>query len=187
MALDVGGIAKGFASDAALAVLRSQSIDCALIAGAGDIVAGEPPPGEDGWLVAIAPLDPNQTLERCLLLRNQAVSTSGDAERFVEIDGIRYSHIVDPRTGIGLTGRSSVTVVAPDATTSDSMATAISVLGPDLGLALAEETEGVEVLIITAPEPGESASVLASPGMERLLEAIPGNERSVRTIGGPES
>jgi len=73
---------------------------------------------------------------------------TGDAYQFVEIDGMRYSHIVDPRTGLGLTDQTEVTVIAKDCTTADSYDTAISVLGPEKGLALAAATPGVEALIV---------------------------------------
>jgi thiamine biosynthesis lipoprotein len=188
MRLDVGGIAKGYASDAALAEIRKLGITRALVAGAGDIVVGDPPPGASGWTIGIAPLDPSRAPDRYLSLRNAAVSTSGDAERYVEIDGVRYSHIVDPRTGLGLTGRSSVTVVAPDGTTSDSLATAISVLGPDRGLALAEEAEGVEVLIVEAAGDDRGPSLRASSGLEAMLTEGPGGSgaESAPRLGGPE-
>ena len=186
MRLDVGGIAKGYASDAALAVLRERGITRALVAGAGDIVAGDPPPGRDGWVVGIAPLDPAGEPERYLRLENRAVSTSGDAERFVELDGVRYSHIVDPRTGLGLTGRSSVTVIAPDGTTSDSLATAISVLGPEAGLALARQAEGVEALIVSQPEDDPDPVVQETPGFEGFVTDPPGEPGAVPRLGGQE-
>lgn len=188
MRVDLGGIAKGFASDSALTVLRGSGITRALVAGAGDIVAGDPPPGRDAWTVGIAPLnDPNQAPERFLSLANQAVSTSGDAERFVEIDGVRYSHIVDPRTGLGLTGRSSVTVVSPDGTTSDSLATALSVLGPDLGIALAEQTEGAEALVLSASDGSSPPRSRMTSGFGNLLGTSPIDESLIPSIGGPES
>jgi thiamine biosynthesis lipoprotein len=156
MLLDLGGIAKGYAADAAVAVLKKQGIDRALVAAGGDIVASGPPPGADGWSVGIAPLeDPDRKPARSLPLRDAAVSTSGDAEQFVEIDGKRYSHIVDPRTGIGLVGRSSVTVLAPNGTTSDGLATAVSVLGPERGLALIEATDGAAAYIVRKTAKGE--------------------------------
>lgn len=188
MRVDLGGIAKGFASDEALRILREFGISRALVAGAGDIVTGDPPPGRDGWTVGIAPvLDPDQAPERFLSLANQAVSTSGDAERFVEIDGVRYSHIVDPRTGLGLTGRSSVTVVSPDGTTSDSLATAISVLGPDLGIPLAEQTEGTEALVLSSSGGSESPRPRMTTGFETLLAPLPIGEPSIPSVAGPES
>ncbi|WP_158633670.1 FAD:protein FMN transferase [Tautonia sociabilis] len=187
MRLDVGGIAKGYASDAALKVLREAGITRALVAGAGDIVVGDPPPGRSGWLVGIAPLDPSGPPERYVLLANQAVSTSGDAERFVEIDGVRYSHIVDPRTGLGLTSRSSVTVVAPDGTTSDSLATAASVLGPDRGLHLIEQIEGAEALFVSIPDGADAPEVASTPGFDALLAEPEGEPGPVPALGGPEA
>lgn len=154
--LDLGGIAKGHASQAAVDVLKAQGVPIALVAGAGDIVAGDPPPGSRGWSVDIASLDAPGTgpPERTILLANAAVSTSGDAERFVEIGGVRYSHIVDPRTGLGLTGRVSVTVIAPDGATADALDTAACVLGPERGLKLVAGTPGAEVLFVRRTEAG---------------------------------
>jgi thiamine biosynthesis lipoprotein len=146
MLLDLGGIAKGYAADVALTVLKRYGISSALVAAGGDIAVGAPPPGEAGWSVGIAPLDsPSQLPTRFLALQNAGVSTSGDAEQFVEIAGQRYSHIIDPRTGQALTGHSSVTIVAPDATTSDAMATAFSVLGIDEAQELATSLPGLGV------------------------------------------
>ena len=137
MRLDLGGIAKGFAADEALAVLARAGIPRALVAVGGDIAVGEPPPGSSGWPVGVAPLDrPDSSPTLFLSLRHSSVSTSGDAEQSVFIDGKRYSHIVDPRTGIGVTRHSSVTVVASRGATSDALATTLSILGPDDGLPL---------------------------------------------------
>lgn len=150
MKLDLGGIAKGYASDAAIATLRAHGITRALVAGAGDVVVSGPPPGRDGWVVGIGPLDdPNSRPSVFLSLRDAAVSTSGDAERFVMIDGKRYSHIVDPRTGLGIVNRSSVTVIAPNGTTADALATAVYGLGTTAGLALVESTEGASAYVVT--------------------------------------
>ena len=155
MKLDLGGIAKGYASEAAVRVLKAEGVARALVAGAGDVVAGDPPPGREGWTVGIAPLDdPNAPPERFLSVRNAAVSTSGDAERYVEIDGKRYSHIVDPKTGLGVVDRCSVTVVAPDGATADALATAVYALGPDRGLALVEATAGASALVVRAADGG---------------------------------
>lgn len=148
MQLDLGGIAVGYAIDQALAVLKQQGITSALIDGSGDIGVSDAPPGSDGWKIGIAPLEPDAEPSRFIHLKNAAVTTSGDAWQNVEIDGKRYSHIVDPKTGLGLTERSSVTVIAPDCTTADSYATAVSVLGPERGLKLIEETPGAATLIV---------------------------------------
>jgi thiamine biosynthesis lipoprotein len=169
MQLDLGGIAKGYAADAALAVLKKHGLNRALVVAGGDIVAGDPPPEVPAWRIGIAPLDdPDRPPTRFIGLKNAAVSTSGDAEQFVEIGGNRYSHIVDPKTGLGLLGRSSVTVIAPNGTASDSLATAVSVLGPEKGLALIENTPGTAAFIIRKDDRGveETAS---SRGLKDFL------------------
>ncbi len=156
MQLDLGGIAKGYAADAALMVLKEHGITRALVALSGDIAASGPPPGEEGWRVGLAPLEgTRQPPSRFVLLKDGAVSTSGDAEQYVEIDGQRYSHIVDPKTGIGLVGRVGVTVVARDGTTADCLATAACVLGVERGVKLVEETPGAAVLFVRKTEKGE--------------------------------
>jgi thiamine biosynthesis lipoprotein len=149
MLLDLGGIAKGYAADEALKVLVQEGMPRSLVAAGGDVAVGEPPPGNTGWRVGIAPMEsPEQKPTRFLILKNAAVSTSGDAEQHVEIDGKRYSHILDPRTGLALVGRSGVTVIGPNGTTSDSLATAASVLGPAKGLKLVEATDGCAALFL---------------------------------------
>jgi thiamine biosynthesis lipoprotein len=158
MALDLGGIAKGYAADEALKVLRQFGIDSALVAAGGDIAVSHAPPGSQGWNVGVAPLDGLAVPARRLLLSDAAVSTSGDSEQFVVIGAKRYSHIVNPKTGVGLIGHATVTVVAPDGTTSDSLATALSVLGPNRGLDLIENMEGAAALFIQATEEGIKTS-----------------------------
>lgn len=149
MKIDLGGIAKGYASDAAVKVLRAQGISRSLVAGAGDIVVGDPPPGRTGWSIAVEGLGPGQGKPDLYLdLKNAAVSTAGDAERFVEIGGRRYSHIVDPKTGLGVVDRCGVTVVAPDGATADALDTAAYILGPERGLALVESTAGASAFIV---------------------------------------
>jgi len=122
MQLDAGGIAKGFSGDEALAAMRKIGVTSALIAISGDIVIGDAPPGKPGWKV--------QVLGQTLTLANAAVSTSGDEYQFIELGGVRYSHIVDPRTGMALRNSPTVGVVAKKGIDSDSIATAVSVAGP---------------------------------------------------------
>jgi len=140
MRLDLGGIAKGRAADEALETLRDRGITRALVDASGDLVAGDPPPGRSGWVVDAAPLDPEHSRPAARIeIANCAVATSGDAFQSVEIAGRRYSHILNPRTGFGLSRRSSVTVIAPTGMGADSLASALSVLGPEAGLALIEK------------------------------------------------
>jgi thiamine biosynthesis lipoprotein len=150
MQLDAGGIAKGFAADQALRVLTREGFPRAMVAAGGDIALGDPPPGRRGWEVALAGLDSDGTAPSSpRILQHAGVSTSGDAEQWVEIGGVRYSHIIDPHSGWPLRGRSSVSVVATDATTSDMLATAIDVLGPDRGRRLVDGWPGAAALIGT--------------------------------------
>ena len=128
MQLDLGGIAKGYAADRMLDVLKNHGITMATIAAGGDILMGDPPPGKKGWRVGLKTLSTqsseNTQPSRSITVSNCAVSTSGDLHQFINIGGIRYSHIVDPTTGLGLTKRTSATVIAPTATQADALATA---------------------------------------------------------------
>jgi len=141
MQLDFGGIAKGYAADGALAVLKQHGLQRAYLEAGGDIVVGDTPPGETGWRIEFFD-QPTR-----LTLINSAISTSGDTEQFVEIGGQRYSHIVDPRTGLGLTNRIAVTVTASRGIVADALSTAISVLGEEKGRALAHKYRGTKVFV----------------------------------------
>lgn len=148
MQLDLGGIAKGYACDWALRVLRRHGITRALIQMGGDIAAGDAPPDEQGWRVALAE-------GGATMLRNAALSTSGSTEQYVDIDGVRYAHIIDPRTGLGLTKLVLARVRAPDGITADSLATAAAVLGLPDAKRLERLYRGVQVEVVesaTTPE-----------------------------------
>jgi thiamine biosynthesis lipoprotein len=141
MRLDPGGIGMGYAADRVLAVLAALGIDSAMVDASGDVVVSAPPPGTAGWRIAVAGLPGDDAPDaKTLVLSQAAVTTSGDARQAVDIDGRRYSHIVDPRTGIGVSGPAVVTVIAADGATADALATAASVLGPD---AAADVIDGV--------------------------------------------
>jgi thiamine biosynthesis lipoprotein len=153
MRLDLGGIAKGYAVDEALKVLSRLGINRALVAGGGDMAVGDPPPGRAGWRIELAPLDAtNAPPARFVSLSHTAIATSGDLFQRLEIDGKRYSHIVDPRTGIGLTDHSLVSVIAADCLTADSLTKVISVLGPKQGLDFIESTGEAVARIVRKPE-----------------------------------
>lgn len=129
MRLDLGGIAKGYADDCAIKVLRRHGIRSALVSAGGDIVVSSPPPNETGWRIEIE--NPAPDAPKFVILANRAISTSGDKFQFVEFNGKRYSHVVDPRTGLGLTEHWTGTVTAHDGLTSDSLSTAVTVLGAE--------------------------------------------------------
>ena len=144
MRLDLGGIGKGFAADAAHDVLDSLGVPIHLIDIGGDLVLGDAPPNSDGWRIGLGADD----ITKMTTLENVAVATSGDAEQFVEIDGVRYSHIVDPRTGLGLTNSRAVTVVAATGTEADAMASASSIAGPSFAKRLVRERRAIRAVWI---------------------------------------
>lgn len=150
MRLDLGGIAKGYILQEALGTLRAHGVASALVEAGGDVVVGDAPPGRAGWRVEVAGAD--TALRRVAgALVNGAIATSGPTEQFVEIGGVRYSHVVDPRTGIGLTARTLTTVIAGDGATADALATALGVLGRERGAALMEAFDGVRWDVRAAP------------------------------------
>jgi thiamine biosynthesis lipoprotein len=145
MRLDLGGIAKGYAADQALAALRRRGLPVALVTLGGEVVAGAPPPGREGWTVAVQTPGPQPAP---IVIHDAAVSTSGDAEQWLELGGVRYSHVLDPRTGEALVGRRSVTVVARRGIEADALATALSVMGAERGLPLVEDSPEAAALIV---------------------------------------
>ncbi len=155
MKIDLGGIAKGYAVDRALAVLRGAGIKSALVNGGGDLAAMGGEWKNHAWtetwevkLSGIKPKDPERSFE----LRNAALATSGDAWQHLEIDGKRYSHIIDPKTGIGSTARRTVSVLAPTCMQADSLASALTLMPIDAGLELVSSNDGVEAQIVEAKD-----------------------------------
>ncbi len=148
MELDLGGIGKGYGADRALETLAVHGVESALVGLAGDHALGAPPPGEPGWRIAVGD-DPETS--NVLVLSRCGVSTSGDSEQFLELDGVRTSHILDPRTGRGVVGRPFSTVVAADAASADALATALSVLGPEAGWGVLAAFPGAEVRLEPRP------------------------------------
>lgn len=151
MRLDLGGIAKGYAAERAIATLRSRGVRSALVALAGDVALGDAPPGKPGWRVALSN-ERTGTVLGTITLANACVSTSGDSEQFIEIDGRRYAHIVDPRTALGVVGGTPVTTIAPTGATADALATAAFVLGPNHARTLPLPPK-VTLIIHTHPTP----------------------------------
>jgi thiamine biosynthesis lipoprotein len=149
MRLDLGGIAKGYILQEALTVLRAYDTPAALIEAGGDIVAGDAPPDRRGWRVAVDGADP-AFVARASELRNAALATSGPTEQFVEVDGRRYSHVVDPRTGVGLTNGVLAWVIAPDGATADALATALTVMDRERIPTVLASLPGVLVSISSA-------------------------------------
>jgi thiamine biosynthesis lipoprotein len=167
MALDVGGIGKGYAADQALAVLEGLGIRSALVAVSGDLAFSHPPPGRKGWRIRIhsSPAHPSG-VPPALELTNAAVSTAGSSEQHADIGGRRYSHIVDPSSRSGLVEDLTVTVIARRGLEADGLDTAVSVLGIERGLALIESRQGAAAVIIRGT--GERQEIVGSSRMRDL-------------------
>ena len=147
MRLDFGGIVPGYAAQKVIAYLRKKNINNALADASGDIVMSDAPPGKNGWSVGVnLPESENELWDSKLELKNCAVSTSGDVYRFTVHKGKKYSHIIDPRTGYGVTTQRNVTVIARDGASADWLATACSILPIEKALLLAKK-ENAALLI----------------------------------------
>jgi thiamine biosynthesis lipoprotein len=156
MKLDLGGLGKGYVAAAALRVLGRNGFFCAMVNAGGKIVTGRSPPGKEGWLIGInAPGEKEAILPRLLLLKEISVATSGDIYQYAEFNGRRYSHIVNPKTGIGLTRRRNVTAIAADGTTADWLATACSILSVRKSFRLIKAIPGAALLITERKKSGK--------------------------------
>lgn len=138
MQWDFGGVAKGRAADLAMKALQDRGIKSALINASGDVLVSDPPPGRDGWTIQIPSQDANQ--KSTITLSNAAVATSGDVYQYLEVDGVRYSHIIDPQTATAVTTPRIVTVIHKNGGSADAYSSALSVMGTK-GLELAEECQ----------------------------------------------
>ncbi len=146
--LGLGGIAKGYGVDRAMKVLMDHGIEHALVNAGGDLKALGTNGGEP-WEVAIKHPRDREKAIAVIPVSNVCLVTSGDYERFFELDGVRYHHIFDPRTGRPVVGGCmSASVTAPDAALADAVATAVCVLGPELGLQLVETLPRIDVLLV---------------------------------------
>ncbi len=127
MSLDFGGIGKGIAMQAAMQAIKDAGIHRVLIDAGGDILVGQAPPDAKGWTITVGLFEYPQ-YKKEVFLENTAIASSGDLYQFLEVDGIRYSHIVDPTTGMGITGQRRSTVIGPDAAVADALASALCVV-----------------------------------------------------------
>jgi thiamine biosynthesis lipoprotein len=174
MRLDLGGIAKGYAIDRAVEAMQTGGCIGGMVEIGGDVRCfGAPPHGKDRWRIGLQDSrqvnygvsDPKLLL--VLALADAAVTTSGDYQRFVVIDGKRYSHIIDTKTGYSPDELSSVTIIGKAALEADVLATAVSVMGVEKGLALIEQTEQTEAILITAPP---RFNFIKTAGVDKSIE-----------------
>lgn len=185
MEVDLGGIAKGFAIELAAQAMGAAGAGSALVDIGGDMrLVGRREDGQN-WKIQLRDPRPGEHPPIYLRLADCAVATSGDYARPVHVAGRRFSHIVDPRTGWPVADVPSATIVAPDATTADALATAVSVLGPHEGVELVDSIEGVECMIMArTPGAGPAAdeiSIYYSEGFPALIEAAPEGRLSPQT------
>lgn len=158
--INLGGIAKGYACEQVVALLRKAGVKNALVNAGGDTRLLGERRGKP-WVVGIRDPDDESKWVTRLALEDEAISTSGDYERFFEEDGVRYHHILDPDSGKPAAGVRSVTVIGPDATLTDGLSTSVFVLGVERGLALIEATPGYAAVIIDAERKVRFSSALS--------------------------
>ncbi|MFI4873742.1 MAG: FAD:protein FMN transferase [Blastopirellula sp. JB062] len=169
MRIDLGGVAKGYIIDAGLRVLYDHDLKRALVDAGGDMAIGHAPPQSVGWKISVAQSKKLGARAMIVELANCGVATSGDAYQFVEIQGKRYSHILNPQTGYGVTSSRTVTVFAPSAMQADAWASAISVLGPRQGFAALANQTGHAAVVTTLVE--KELAVEKSPNFAAWLKA----------------
>jgi FAD:protein FMN transferase len=168
MRLDLGGIAKGYAMHQALIVLGDLGFQKVLVDMGGDIALGEPPPGREYWEVAVPVKSPGGNFSVIKLkLSGKTVATSGDMFQFIEAGGIRYSHILDPETGVGTTRRNQATVISNCGMKSDALASALTVMKPEEGIDLIESLEDTEAVIFIQSDQGVEQRT--SSGFSRFM------------------
>jgi thiamine biosynthesis lipoprotein len=149
MQLDLGGIAQGYTSDLIYKFMCESNIPICLVDAGGDIYTGSAPPGKKGWRIAFEDLEKNN---KNIILNNSAITTSGDLYHHFDFEGVRYSHILDPSTGIGITIPRTVTIMAQNATTADAVSKILSVCGPEKGFRITKKIKGINALIIQEEE-----------------------------------
>ena len=168
MALDAGAIGKGYAASEALAVLQRLGVRSALVAVSGDLAFSDAPPGQHGWRIRLHAGDATlSNVPEVVELTHAAVSTSGSAEQHVDIGGRRYSHVIDPSSGMGLENDVTVTVIAGHGLDADGLDTALSVLGAERGLRLIEARSDAAALIVQRGRTGTTVSM--SSGFAGLI------------------
>ena len=173
MRLDLGGIAKGYGVDKAVEAARRCGAVGIMVDIGGDVRSlGEPPEGRDHWRIGLQ--DPNVSVEGVsggglvltLNVTDAAVATSGDYQQFVMIEGKRYSHIMNRKTGTSVDGLSSVTIIADNATDADALATSVSVMGPEKGLALIEKLPNTEAILMTSQP---NSKIIKTSGADKYI------------------
>ena len=148
MRIGFGGIGKGYAAERAKHILRKNGVESGIVNAAGDLAAWGYQPNGKEWTIGIADPDAVRRPFSYLSITGMAIATSGNYEKFVMIDGKRYSHTIDPKTGLPVSGIKSVTIICPNAEIADAMATPVMIMGVKAGLNLINQVKGIECIII---------------------------------------
>jgi thiamine biosynthesis lipoprotein len=160
--IDLGGIAKGYAVDRCIAILQDAGIKSAMVNAGGDTrVLGKH--WKQPWMVGIRDPRNEEGLVTMIPLEDTAISTSGDYERYFEKDGVRFHHILNPRTGTSSSGVRSVSIIGAEATTTDALSTSVFVMGTEAGLKLVDSLPDIEAVIID-----NQGKMFYSQGLDRL-------------------
>lgn len=148
MRIGFGGIGKGYAADCAKNLLQKQGITSGIVNAAGDLITWGNQPDGKPWTIAIA--DPDQKTQpfSTLNISNMAIATSGNYEKYAVINGKKYSHTIDPKTGLPVSGIKSVSIICPSAELADAMATPVTVMGVKVGLDLINQLQQIACVII---------------------------------------
>jgi thiamine biosynthesis lipoprotein len=148
MRIGFGGIGKGYAAEKAKNVLQQLGITSGIVNAAGDLTAWGSQPNGEAWTIGIADPDSIHHPFSSLNITNMAIATSGNYEKYVVIDGKKYSHTIDPKTGLPVSGIKSVTIIAPNAELADALATPVMVMGIKAGLHLINQLPNISCIII---------------------------------------
>lgn len=148
MRIGFGGIGKGYAADKAKQILQKEGVESGIVNASGDLTTWGYQSNNKAWTVGIANPDQKNTPFSYLNITNMAMATSGNYEKYIMIEGEKYSHTINPKTGFPIKGIKSVTVISPNAEICDAMATPISVMGIKAGLNLINQLHQVECIII---------------------------------------
>ena len=149
MKIGFGAIGKGYAANKALDIMSKMNLTGALVNASGDLISWGKDEGDKDWKIGIVNPKQKGKIFSWLNINETALVTSGNYEKFVMINGERYSHIIDPRTGYPVKGLSSVSIICPNAELADALATSVFVMGKDKGIELINRLKGIECLLIT--------------------------------------
>jgi FAD:protein FMN transferase len=148
MRIGFGGIGKGYAAEKAKQVMQEMGVESGIVNASGDLTAWGYQPDDSPWTIGIANPDSAGQVFSYLNITNMALATSGNYEKFIMIDGKKYSHTIDPKTGLPVTGIKSVTIITPNAEIADAMATPVMIMGIRAGLDMIDQIKDIEAIIV---------------------------------------